>query len=94
MNYCYICSNKKCDLLVILQCLSKEHKPYTKGIARVYEWRRSAIGYRTASPIGRRKAAIGYRRKARGEEDPNDIRGNEHNRNERLRALKILKINY
>ena len=75
MNYCYICSNKKCDLLVPLQRLSKEQKTYTKGILRVYEWRRSAIGYRTASPIGRRKAAIGYRRKARGEKDPNDIRG-------------------
>ena len=37
MNYCYICSNKKCDLLVILQRLSKEHKPNTKGIARVYD---------------------------------------------------------
>lgn len=92
MNYCYICSNKKCDLLVILQCLSKEHKPYTKGIARVYDWRRSAIGYRTALPIGRRKAAIGYRRKAR--KTRMTFGGNEHNRNERLRALKILKINY
>ena len=38
MNYCYICSNKKCDLLVILQRLSKEHKPNTKGIPRVYDW--------------------------------------------------------
>ena len=37
MNYCYICSNKKCDLLVILQRLSKEDYPYTKGIARVYD---------------------------------------------------------
>ena len=50
------------------------------------------IGYRTASPIGRRKAAIGYRRKAR--KTRMTFGGNEHNRNERLRALKILKINY
>ena len=28
-------------------------KSYTKGIAKLYEWRESAIGYRTASPIGR-----------------------------------------
>ena len=45
--------NKKCVLLVPLQRLSKEQKTYTKGILRVYDWRRSAIGYRTASPIGR-----------------------------------------
>ena len=38
MNYCYICSNKKCDLLVILQRLSKEDYPYTKGIPKVYDW--------------------------------------------------------
>ena len=40
--------NKKCVLLVPLQRLSKEQKTYTKGILRVYDWRGSAIGYRTA----------------------------------------------
>ena len=45
MNYCYICSNKKCDLLVPLQRLSKEHKPNTKGIARVYDWQGEIINH-------------------------------------------------
>ena len=50
----------------LVGALIRRHKPYTKGIARVYEWRESAIGYRTASPIGRRRAAIGYRREGEG----------------------------
>ena len=33
--------------------LITEQKSYTKGLVKVYEWRESAIGYRTASPIGR-----------------------------------------
>lgn len=38
---------------VPLQRQSQKTQPYTKGIAKLYEWRESAIGYRTASPIGR-----------------------------------------
>ena len=45
MNYCYICSNKKCDLLVILQRLSKEQKTYTKGIPKVYDWQGEIINH-------------------------------------------------
>ena len=46
MNYCYFCSNKKSDLLVPLQRLSKEQKTYTKGILRVYDWRAFAALFR------------------------------------------------
>ena len=45
MNYCYICSNKKCDLLVPLHHLSKEHQPYTKGIANLYDWQEKTNYY-------------------------------------------------
>ena len=55
MNYCYICSNKKCDLLVPLQRhferTKKLYQGYTKGIRLVGRLK----------PIGRRGAAIGYR---------------------------------
>ena len=45
---------RKGKCLTYLCSVNRErHKPYTKGITRVYEWRKSAIGYRTASPIGR-----------------------------------------
>ena len=30
----------------LVGALIRRHKPYTKGIARVYEWCESAIGYR------------------------------------------------
>ena len=45
MNYCYICSNKKCDLLLPLHRLSKEHQPYTKGIANLYDWQEKTNYY-------------------------------------------------
>ena len=41
----------------------KKTQEVYQGYSKVIRMAQSAIGYRTASPIGRRRAAIGYRRK-------------------------------
>ena len=63
----------------------ERHKPYTEGIAKLYEWQ-GKLGGKSAE---NRRALDQMARRG----NPNDIRGKGH-RNKIKRALEILTINY
>jgi hypothetical protein len=63
--------------------LIKGNKPYTKGIAKVYEWQ-GKLGGKSPStrPDGKRQ------------EDPNDIRGNGQTMNKLTTTKTMIDNNY
>ena len=53
------CLRSSHSLTKLVGALIRRHKPYTIGIAKLYEWRESAIGYRDG--FAYRTPQSGYR---------------------------------